>query len=335
MRKQIFFFFFILLSSYSASAGNNDTLKTDTVKPVLSEPNHFLFNNIVLNPAYTGIFNGQNIIVRTEFSTPMVQTSDLYRPQQYMAAYDASLGEVGSNAIGFYFSDTKSGAFSNTVFGASYAHNFDLFPKSSFYNNINVGLSFSYNSVSIDLSHLSWGSQIDPTYGFIYSLPDGYPQNISKSYTDCILGFWYTNPYFYLGASARSLTHPDAGVLNSYNLPMMFDVACGGNIFHHHNFSLSPSINAKIIQGYKGRLNSYNPALLFTYRHKYIAGLSYKDLNKLTINAGYVFLDRFKLSASCGFFTNSDLYKFGSLGFIGAEIRYNIKSYKNNDDENQ
>jgi type IX secretion system PorP/SprF family membrane protein len=334
MRKQILLLSLILFSIVTLFAGNSDTLKPDSAKPLLSEPNHFLFNNIVLNPAYTGIFNGQNIIVRTEFSTPMVQTSDLYRPQQYMAAYDASLGEVGSNAIGFYFSDAKSGAFSNTVFGASYAHNFDLFPKSSFYNNINVGISFSYNLVNLDYTNLTWGDQIDPAYGFIYNTNESKPSSLSNSYTDCILGFWYTNPFFYLGTSARSLTHPNAGVLNSYNLPILFDVACGGNIFHHENFSLSPSINAKIIQGYKGKLNSYNPALLFTYRHKYIAGLSYRDLNKLTINAGYVFLDRFKLSASCGFFTNSDLYKFGSLGFIGAEIRYNIKSYKENDDEN-
>jgi type IX secretion system PorP/SprF family membrane protein len=331
VRYLFFIVVFFAALNHNASADNygilkKDTIKSDSAKTIHTDTTHFLFNNIISNPAYTGMFKGQNFMIRTEFACPMIETN-LNTPQQYIATYDASLGKKDKNAIGFYFSKDLSGAIENLLVGCSFDFKLDLTPKSTFYNKLNIGLSVSYNQMSIDYKKLTWGDQIDPSLGFIYYTQEPVPGIISKSYTDLILGLWYSNPYFYFGASARNIISPDS--FKFVPLPLRVDIACGGYISLNKSLSLSPSVNAVIIKGFNGLLNSYDPALMFTYRHKYIAGFSYKDLNKITFNAGYVLFDRLRISAACGFFTNSDLYQFGTLGFVGGEIRYNIKNGKN------
>jgi hypothetical protein len=109
---------------------------------------------------------------------------------------------------------------------------------------------------------------------------------------------------------------------------MEFNVSAGGRIFIDKHFVLHPSFNANLVKGFKGKQNSYNPALLAAYNEKYFLGISYKDMNKLSVHAGAM-IWKILCNAECGYTLNNDISYTGNPVYIGGSIRLILKGHKN------
>ena len=121
--------------------------------------------------------------------------------------------------------------------------------------------------------------------------------------------------------SKNIIIEDKTALLSNLKAQMEYVISCGGNIKLDKYFTLHPSIFMNIINEYKGNFNSYEPAILCTFKGNYLFGISYKDLNKITIHAGAMLFKRLTISAACGFSTNSDFNEFGEPAYIGGNIK--------------
>jgi hypothetical protein len=103
------------------------------------------------------------------------------------------------------------------------------------------------------------------------------------------------------------------------------NISSGGKIIVNKNFSIHPSFNLVIVPGFEGKLSICSPAIIGSFKNNYFLGLSYKDLNKITIHAGAVAFKNITLSAACGISTNTDIAVFGNPAYIGGDLRINLK----------
>lgn len=319
-RNFCFLIIFFITSSTSAFAD-----KSDSVITKIKDASLFFFNDFKLNPALTGIKGGQNIALKAGIDKPLISYGDFYRPQLYSFLYDGSFGKRKHFATGLYFDEEKEGAIVNNSIGISFSGNLDI-SKATFYHNIRIGFSIAYAQMSIDFDKLVWGDQIDPRYGFIYYTQETRPSSLTKRTLNFSAGMWYNNPVFYCGFAVQNITQPNMSLFSVSKIPAEFIISSGGNIQLSDQIMLHPSFNASLLKGFKGNLNSYSPAVICTYRQKYNAGLSFMDLNKIGIHVGFTFVKHFTLLATCAFSTNTDLYQFGTIGYMGGKIQFNFNN---------
>ena len=321
--SSIFLYLFLIALANGVFAGRRDSLKTDTIKTI---QNDFVFsftNNILTNPALTGFSKGITLQLKSDFDNPLFIQNGLYNPQQYYALTDIAFGKKKNNAVGLYFIEAKFGTFETKSYGFSFARNFDLhFSKStSFYHKLRIGISFDNNIVNLNYNKTTWGDQINPRYGFLYATQEKI-LNSSSNYSSLNLSGWYNNPILYFGLTSKNIIIEDkTALLSNLKAQMEYVISCGGNIKLDKYFTLHPSIFMNIINEYKGNFNSYEPAILCTFKGNYLFGISYKDLNKITIHAGAMLFKRLTISAACGFSTNSDFNEFGEPAYIGGNIK--------------
>jgi type IX secretion system PorP/SprF family membrane protein len=313
---------FVVLDS-CAIASNSDTLKT---KSQGFSPS--FYTNPLTNPAYTGIFGGQNITIEAGIDKPLKTYGNLYRPQSYSFLYDLSVGKKRNLSFGINLSDTKGGAWEKTSLGFSVSKNFSLFASgvNSWFHKLRIGLTTEYDQLLFNNNGWIFGDMIDPQYGFIYYTKETRPSETSKGFLNFSAGMWYYNPYFYFGFSALNVTEPNCGYFSVAKIPMEINISTGGNVFLNNNFSVHPSINISILPGFNEKFNSYSPTLICTYKQKYDAGLSFMDLNKIGFHAGCTVAGHFILLATCAFSTNTDLYQLGTLGYLGGKIMYHFNN---------
>jgi type IX secretion system PorP/SprF family membrane protein len=323
------FVLIFLMSSLgpNAFAGNNDTIKTNASMSV--DISHFLFNNIIMNPAYTGISESENLLLHASIDKPMASFSPLYHLQEYLITNDYSFFKKKSNAIGIYCMQSAAGATQSFMPGISYAHCFNLpFSRSGpFYHKLRVGVSVSYSQYEIDYSKLSWSDQIDPRYGFVYYTAETMPSNTTHHYFSADAGIWYYNYLAYFGFAVKNLNQPDVGSFAVSKVPMEYNLSAGGRIFINKHFALHPSFIANLISGYKVGFNSYNPALLAAYNEKYFLGLSYNDMNKISVQAGAM-LWKILVNFECAYATSSYMTYYGNPTYIGGNIRMLLNKHK-------
>jgi type IX secretion system PorP/SprF family membrane protein len=324
------YFFFVIaifiISNFSVSANNSDTLKKDTLKTTIQDFSHSFFNSSTLNPAYTGISGVQNFILEAGIDKPLKTDDMLYCAQFYSIMFDLSIGRKRNFAIGINLDETKGGAFVNNSLGFSVSKNINIYENkaTSGFHRLRIGITAEYRQFAFDVNRMTYGDMIDPRYGFIYYTMETKPSELSKGTVNFSTGIWYHNPYFYFGLSTLNVTQPNNAFFTVSKIPMEINVSSGGNVILSNDLSLHPSINSTIIKGYNGKFNSYSPAIMCSYLQKYDAGLSYMDLNKIGIHAGCVLAKHLTLLASCAFSTNTDLYQFGTLGYLGGKILYNF-----------
>jgi len=284
---------------------------------------HFLFTNILMNPAYTGISESENFYMHASLDFPMANFYPWYHPRDYVTSDDYSFSKKKQNAIGIYFSESKDGSSQIITPGISYAHCFNLpFNNSStFCHKLRLGISVDYTEFKNTLNNLTEGDEIDPRYGFIYYTSEVKPKDsIIVKFLTANIGLWYDNPYGYFGFAIRNFAHSNYDTLRISKIPMEFNLSIGGRIFINKHFALHPTFNASMISGYKGEFNSYNPALLAAYNEKYFLGVSYNDMNKITVQEGAM-IWKFLLNVNCGYLVKNDLNYFGYPSVIGGSIR--------------
>jgi hypothetical protein len=320
--KKYFFIVIFSLASIFQTFGNNP----DSAVTKIADYSISFFNNSKINPALTGITGKCNFSLEAGIDKPLIANSDLYRPQSYSFLSDGSFGKKRNMAIGLFINETKGGAFENSSIGLSVSKNFNLIQNRSkyYYHKLRVGIAIELSRFVILYDDLTYGDMINPRYGFVCLTNETKPASLGKNYFNFSAGFWYHNPFIYLGLSAININEPSIGTFSVSKIPMEFILSLGGNIKVSNQIMIHPSINGTVINGFKGKLNSYTPAIICSYREKYNAGLSFMDLNKIGIHAGCVFAKHFNLLATCAFSTNTDLYQLGTIGYLGGEIQYNL-----------
>ncbi|MFH0865712.1 MAG: type IX secretion system membrane protein PorP/SprF [Bacteroidota bacterium] len=328
MKFRYCFFIFIFLNAifFNISANNPDTSKTDTSKTEIRDFSYSFFSNFKSNPALTGIQGGQTLSNEAGINNPLRAFGNFYHPQFYSFLFDAAFGKKRNFATGIFVNEAKGGAIENPSAGLAVSKTFNLSGSNSFYHKLIVGASIEYNIVHLSYDTLTFGDMINPLYGFIYYTQETKPSSLNRQFVNFSAGLWYHNPVFYLGLSARNLNQPNVSQFALSVIPMELYFSSGGKLKLSKQFSLHPSFNVTVIKGYKGKLNSYSPAVICSYRQKYNLGLSYMDLNKIGIHAGFVLVKHLTLLATCAFSTNADLYQFGTLSYLGGKMQYNFKN---------
>ena len=196
-----------LLIGFIANAGNNDSLKKKKISRMPDDISHFLFTNIQMNPAYTGISESENFYMHASIDFPMANFYPWYHPQQYVASDDYSFFKKKQNAIGIYFSESKVGSAQTITPGICYAHCFNLpFNNSStFYHKLRLGISVEYTQFKNDILSCIYGDMISPRYGFVFNTMDEpIPVKPELKFFTANIGAWYYNPYGYFGFALRN-----------------------------------------------------------------------------------------------------------------------------------
>ena len=320
----LLFLFCMLSASLISSAQNADSSQFNN-KIIDEDRAHSFFNNIISNPAYTGIFGGHNILINAGIDKPFFTFRDLYTPLQCNIAYDVAFGKERNNAIGAYYSDITGGIFHSKSIGLTYARNINLTDDKKFYHKLRVGASVSYNQTANDWSLASFGDMIDPSEGFIWNTQELRIDTL-MAYLKADFGLWYHNPVFYFGLATKNIFQPDTSKYGMTMLHKEFNISTGGKINIDNNFSINPSLNMNIVWGYGGKLSTFSPALFGSFKNKCFLGVSYKDMNKITVHAGVMAFDFVSLAVAYGISTNKDLDGFGYPAYIGGDLRINIKN---------
>lgn len=304
---------------------NPDTSKIDTIKTEIQDLSISFFNNFRLNPALTGINSGPSLVLEAGIDKPLKTHGQFNQPQLYSFLFDVAIGERRNFAFGIYVNEAKGGAIVNPSTGLAVSGTFDLSGSNSFYHKLRIGASIEYDQIGFSYEGITSGDMIDPMYGFIYSTNETKPGDLNKQYINLSSGLWYHNTLLYCGFAVHNITQPNISIYSVSIIPREFIISSGGNIKISKKFSLHPSFNISIIDRFKGKLNSYTPAIICSYHKKYNAGFSYMDLNKIGIHAGCILAKHLTLIATCAFSTNADLYQFGTLSYLGGKIQYHFK----------
>ena len=330
MKKQshlILLFIFLQSAPVLSFAGSKDSIP-DTNNVTTIDRSHSLFNNIITNPAYTGIYGGHNILVNAGIDNPLFNYDNLYSQQQYDIEYDVAFGKKRNNAVGASYTYLNEVTFVNSVYNLTYARNFNLTKNVKFYHKLRVGVSLSLNMSKGDWSKMTWWDQIDPAYGYIWGNSSFLfsHTDTSNMYIKSDIGAWYHNPVFYFGIATKNLTQPTTSYYRKSIIPREYNISTGGKIDIGNNFALHPSLNMTIVLGYEGKFSTYSPTVLGSYKNNYFFGFSYKDLNKITFHAGAAAFKCITFSGVYGISTNTDLNGMGYPAFVGGEIRINLKN---------
>ncbi|MGD0710892.1 MAG: type IX secretion system membrane protein PorP/SprF [Bacteroidales bacterium] len=319
-------------------ADNDHPYVNDTTLKTASNLVVSIFNNHTTNPALTGFDNSPSLHITGACENPFMTLGNFYFPHYYEGLFEIPVGKRSNDAFGINYTDERGGSIITYSPDISYAHNFNLHfsNDSSFYHKLRVGISFARYKRIWNYSKSSWPDQIDATYGFVFPTGEGEPSDTILKFSNVKMGIWYNNPLVYCGVSVlnyfsyKSYTD-SSGYIKRLKQPAVFNISCGGNIRLNNTFRVYPSWNMLIVTGgFKGRLNSYEPAVLMGIGKNYLIGLSYMDLNKFTIRAAVTLFKHISIAAACGFSTNPDLDEFKQPAYLGGDIKVIFGKYKSN-----
>jgi len=289
MKKFLLFFVVLFAGIHLASAQQ---------KPQYTQ---YVFNNLLLNPAVTGIENytdvklgyrsqwtglqgapvtsyltidaplGDNFIQGDATAFPAeggVNPSSRLYTQNYMAAEP-------HHGIGFMVVSDQAGPITTTNIDATYAYHLGLTDRL----NLAVGVAAGFNHISLNTSQITLENPLDP------AIANG---NNSQWKPDLSTGVWLYSSNYYFGASVQQLLPENlyfstdhSTVDQSKTVPQYF-VTGGVKLFLNDDITLLPTFLIKEI----------NPTPL-TYDIN--AKISFKD--KLWIGASYRHGDSFGVLA--------------------------------------
>ena len=188
-----------------------------TVLSMAQDPefSQFYAAPLYLNPAFAGSVRCPRITMNYRNQWPAI----LGQFTTYDVEYDQYISSLnGGIGIMAWKDNAGSGTISTTNFSGIYSYQMNLSRDFT----VNAGFQAAYMQKNLDWSKLTFGDQIDPRYGFIYTTQEVAPKGQS-SFLDLSAGLLgYTNE-FYGGISVDHLTQPNEGFISgSTPLPMKF-----------------------------------------------------------------------------------------------------------------
>lgn len=150
---------------------------------------------------------------------------------------------------------------------------------------IRPGVEIAYIQKTVDWSKLTFGDQIDPRRGFIYTTAEQQQQQFRKNIVDISSGVFMYSKYVYGGFAAHHLTQPDEGFLGTSRLPMKLTLHGGGIISRQDSaarFTFYPHFIYQRQQDFQQLLTGVS------MRYKqFICGLAYRVNDAAILQLGY------------------------------------------------
>jgi type IX secretion system PorP/SprF family membrane protein len=299
MRKYIVSAFFIYL--YTSTQAQH--------LPVYSL---YMFNGLVLNPAYAG---------SNDVLTAMIHYRDQWvgfegHPTTYTLAMDTPLKNKKFN-LGAIFSFDQYGVTNRTDYMQSFAYRQQISSTSSLSAGFQAGITYQH----INYAELN----LQDDNAFSYS-----PKNVI--FPKIGLGIHYTSKKFYAGISMPQLTlynRKDTTAGMAYYTSQIFYFTAGYSIKANNSLEVKPSLLLKYIQHSPMQLDINTTV---TYKKFITGGLSYRTGNAMIFLMEFK-VDQFKFGYAYDYYLNS--LKSNSKGsheiMIKYEFRYivNVKDPRN------
>lgn len=183
----------------------------------------FYANPLYLNPAFAGTAYCPRIHVNYRNQWPSIPGSFV----TYNASYDQYVKGL-SGGVGAYVMSDVAGKGSLTTNRVALMYSYSQALSRTL--SINFALEASWFQKSISWDKLTFGDQIDPRRGFIYTSNDVQRGgNVNKA--DFSAGMLLYSDVFFVGIAAHHLTQPNESlILSESRLPIKFTIHGGASI---------------------------------------------------------------------------------------------------------
>jgi type IX secretion system PorP/SprF family membrane protein len=262
----------------------------------------YVFNNLLLNPAVTGIENYTDVKAgyRSQWTglqgAPVTSYLTIDAPlgnnflQGDATAFPAAGGENPSSrlytqnymaaephhGIGFTIVSDQAGAFNTTNIDLTYAYHLGLTDRL----NLAVGVAAGVNHINLNTSILVLENPFDP------AIANG---NNSQWKPDLSTGIWLYGPSYYFGASVQQIlpqnlyfSTTDHEVDQSKTVPQYF-ITSGVKLFLSDDLTLLPSFLIKIINPTPP---TFDINAKISFKDKFWIGGSYRRDDSFGVLAG-------------------------------------------------
>ncbi len=319
--KKVLLFNLLFIACYGITAQ-----ETDSSSFRLSNEAHDLFNNNISNPAYTGIFYGHHIHLFGGVSMPFFNYRDFNVPYKAGVSYDFTFGKKVNQSLGLFYKRYQEGILSGYKAGLSYAYMLDVNLTKDFYQRIRAGVALCYQREHIDKYYFTFSDMIDPKYGFVWNTAEYHKwmKDTLSTVAGLSAGFWYYNPYGYLGVAANGIGSYDTTLQEIHTTPGFLNIAAGGHVYLSYVYALHPAMNIEWGMGALKTLSSWSPSLTLSRNEKIYLGFQYRDMNKLTLVAGLNIGSVVSLSLMYGVHP-ADGFAWNDVAYLGGQLRFKIR----------
>jgi type IX secretion system PorP/SprF family membrane protein len=280
----------------------------------------FYANPLYLNPAFAGSARCPRAVMNYRNQWPALTGTFV----TYSASYDQHIQAI-SGGLGLLVTNDVAGkgTLNTTRISGIYSYQRPLSKTWS----LKAGFEVTYFQKSLDWNKLTFGDQIDPRRGFIYTTND-IPRGGQVSNIDFSSGLLIFSERYYFGAAAHHLTQPNESlILGVSRLPRRFTFH-GGAVFpvdgkrKDSEVSLSPNILYQM-QGDFQQLNLG----VYVNKKPFVAGVWYRWQDALIVMLG-VQTSSFKFGYSYDLTLNKLGIGTGGSHEISFAAQFNCKPPK-------
>lgn len=287
------------------------------------------FDNLINNPAYTGIIKGHTLTFSAGIDKPMVNTHMLYHDQAYSFNYEMQLGsEDNQTGLGLSISNYKSGISSSSPVGIyfSQSHRFQTKSKLLKFHEFRMGFSTSYVKELLQFQKLTFGDMIDPRYGFVHYTIEMKPPSNYQDYFSVNSGLLYRNNISYFSFSCNNIINiqlKDPPYNTKANELKEYNISAGATMNINNGFRLGISAFGSLYFGKLKQRNKYSPSITAIYSDIFFASLCYRSFCELSIKIGSILFGRLMLSAEYAISDKKVLNNGeGIPAFAGVLLKY-------------
>lgn len=277
----------------------------------------FYANPLYLNPAFAGTAYCPRVNVNYRNQWPSIPGSFV----TYSGSFDQYVRPLKGGVGGYVMSDVAGkGSLTTTRVEIMYSYSQALSRTVS----VNFALSAAWFQKSISWDKLTFGDQIDPRRGFIYTSNDVQRGgNVNKA--DFGAGMLLYSDVFYLGVAADHLTQPNESlILSDSRLPMKFTFNFGASLnagppTRKDDFVISPNF-LYMIQGDFQQINLG----LYAKKGPVVFGVWYRFNDAFILLAG-IELENLKIGYSYDLTTSDLSTATGGAHEVSVSYRFDCK----------
>jgi type IX secretion system PorP/SprF family membrane protein len=267
----------------------------------------YMFNQIVVNPAYAGTKDGMSTVVLFRKQWISMPGS----PQTISASAHGPIRKI-KMGIGGHLMNEKIGPKKWTAGYLDLAYNFRLGK-----GRLSLGLSGGVVNYIFDLNQLEYKESGELIYG------SGFGSN--RTAFDFNAGLYYFSQTFYAGLATTHINRPklysdgnaDTSIIGrqvlNYKLNPHSYFFFGKGFLVNENLVINPSMVVKWEDPWRG---SFDLNLNFLIKQRIWAGISYRHAYGLVVLAQFMITDKFKI----GYTYDHGFNKIGTIGKSSHEI---------------
>lgn len=285
--------------------------------PIFTD-NSFAYSTV--NPALTGTYG----YLRAE-SVYRMQWPKL--PGNYQTMIVAADAPTRCGNIGVqYLYDVAGGVLTTQRTDLNLAFPIRLWKDSTGVGKVVLqpGFQVSYHMICVDWNALTFGDQIDPRSGFVYSTNNYPSSNLKRSNIDFSAGLLAYHKRFSIGIAAFHLSEPSQGFRGNSPLPMRYVLHFSGVLWNvdpekSRALRIVPSVYYSMQGGFINAMAS-----VAAHWNNIRAGVGYRSQDAIFLSAGYT-------KWNCTLAYSYDLTLFHLKGITGGshEIHFRF-AFKEN-----